>query len=620
MTSEAVAQQVKDAIANYRQMRVKYERTWYDNNYFDDGFHFRYVSRNTGRIIDKTNASNAPNKMRAIPKASKQIRGIANLLTSTNPHPVLYPERQLISKFNGDVELWNQAKKMAQEIAKKQSHWLNNEMDEDEVINKLTEIIILACKNSVAYLKVTPDPINEEIIASVRDAFDVFLMPTVKDVDDSPIMGEAVAVNINDILSNPLYSDRGKQAVVQDNLLAESKIKDSYLRQRFGTSLTDSKTGTAIIYEVYIKEHLDDQNYEIIKQQKDADLILAKKKMGQPIIRQLVCTSLGVPLYDHYTSLSIYPYADFRLEPGYIYQVSQIERFIPANKSLDAVMSRLEGWVHTMGVGIWAKKKGEGFRITNQFGGQVAEYTNTPPQAVPPAAFPNQIFNFIALINGFIEEQGLTMNTLAQVPTGVKAFKAIESLKQSELNNLQIPLNQLHKTVKRIAQIYLEYGSDYFVKPHEVPVEKNNDTDYFDVIGENAFKKRESLGISNEGIIPIKKDSKIKIEVDNNAAYTEEGKRSQLLDLMNTLAPLFAQQILPPEVLKIMAQELLDSFKVGSLQEVLEALDTMQPQGSFDDQDIAKVKLGVLQVMNDLKKGGQEIPNQNPPLLNQPQA
>jgi hypothetical protein len=548
--------------------------------------------------------------MRAIPKASKQIRGIANLLTSTRPHPVLYPERKLLSAFNGDVELWQQAKKMAMEIAKKQSHWLNNEMDDDEVIDKLTEIIILTCKNSVAFLKITPDPLNEAIIAKVRDAFDVYLLPTIKDIDDSPIIAESVATNLNDVLDNPLYSDSGKRAVVQDNLLAESRIKDAYLRQRFGTSLSDAKTGTTIINEAYIREALSEDNYEVIKAQKDADLILSGKKMGQPIIRQIVCTQLGATLYDHYTTLSMYPYADFRLEPGYMYQVSQIERFIPANKSLDAVMSRLEGFIHTMVTGIWAKKRGEGFKITNQYGGQVVEYDNTPPVNVPSASFPNQVFNFIALLNGFIEEQGLTMNTLAQVPTGVKAFKAIESLKQSELNNLQISLSQLHKTVKRIAKIYLEYGDDYFVKPHEVPQESKEDYDYFDVIGQSAYKKREDLGISNEGLVPIKKDAKIKIEVDNNAAYTEEGKRSQLLDLMNTLAPLFAQNILPPDVLKLMAQELLDSFKVGSLQEVLESLDTMQPQASFTDQDIAKVKLAVLQVMNDLKGKGQAIPGQ----------
>ena len=34
----------------YGQRRV-FERRWYDNNFFDDGFHFRYLSRTTNKII-----------------------------------------------------------------------------------------------------------------------------------------------------------------------------------------------------------------------------------------------------------------------------------------------------------------------------------------------------------------------------------------------------------------------------------------------------------------------------------------------------------------------------------------------------------------------------------------
>jgi heptaprenylglyceryl phosphate synthase len=80
-------------------------------------------------------------------------------------------------------------------------------MDEDEVMDKLTEVIILACKNSAAFLKITPDPINEEMIVKVRDAFDLYFLPTIKNLDDSPLIAEAVATNLNDVLNNPLYLD-----------------------------------------------------------------------------------------------------------------------------------------------------------------------------------------------------------------------------------------------------------------------------------------------------------------------------------------------------------------------------------------------------------------------------
>ena len=45
-----------------------------NNNFFDDGFHFRFVSRETGKIVDFSNKNSSGGPLRAIPKASRQIR------------------------------------------------------------------------------------------------------------------------------------------------------------------------------------------------------------------------------------------------------------------------------------------------------------------------------------------------------------------------------------------------------------------------------------------------------------------------------------------------------------------------------------------------------------------
>jgi hypothetical protein len=71
--------------------RKAFERRWYDNNFFDDGFHYRYVSRTTGRIIDLSQSGDTFIPHRAIPKASRQIRGIANLLLANELTPIIYP-------------------------------------------------------------------------------------------------------------------------------------------------------------------------------------------------------------------------------------------------------------------------------------------------------------------------------------------------------------------------------------------------------------------------------------------------------------------------------------------------------------------------------------------------
>ena len=42
--------------------------------FFDDGFHFRYLSKTTGKILDQSQSAKLGMPERAIPKASRQIR------------------------------------------------------------------------------------------------------------------------------------------------------------------------------------------------------------------------------------------------------------------------------------------------------------------------------------------------------------------------------------------------------------------------------------------------------------------------------------------------------------------------------------------------------------------
>ena len=96
--TRSIAQQVESMMQSSVFQRRQIERRWYDNNFFDDGFHFRYVSRETGKIIDLAERTNMNLPQRAIPKASRQIRGIANLLMGPEYMPVVYPYK--ISKYN----------------------------------------------------------------------------------------------------------------------------------------------------------------------------------------------------------------------------------------------------------------------------------------------------------------------------------------------------------------------------------------------------------------------------------------------------------------------------------------------------------------------------------------
>lgn len=604
--SAIAGMRLRRMIDDAKKQRTKFERTWYDNNFFDDGYHFRFVSRKTNRIIDLTNSgSSMPNQMRAIPKASKQIRGMANLLTGTNPHPVVLPEKVLKANFISQDGVFDQAayeaaKKNSAHVAKRTGHWLYNEFEECDLSTILVDMIIIAAKESVGWAKIVPDAIHEKIITTTQDAFDVYLKANVKDKEHSPFMANVYPQSIDEMKANELFDQEALSRITPDNKYASSEIKDAYERSKYGGIYSPSDANATLLNrEGYIKEYLDEDNISTIANQQDGQLILNGRKRGDPVIRQ-VFEAGEVTLRDKYITLKKYPFVDFRFEPGSMYQVSQIERFIPSNKSLDAVVSRIEAILHTMVVGVWLKQKGQSFRITNQSGGQVVEYDGVAPQQAQSANIPSYVFNFIGLLNSFIEEQGLSTATLGKIPSGVKAFAAIESLKESELSNLSIPLKMLQKTVKEISELYLDYAHDYFVNPQTVYNTEQGEPDYFDIIGVNGIEQRKALKMEvPQEATPVSKDFRVRVEIENEAAFTEEGRKSQTLDLINALAPFLQGELLNPEVVKLLLKETLDRFKVGSIQDITEALDELETTGAIDQVDIEKIKVAMLEVMQD---------------------
>src|SRR3990167_2046589 len=110
--TDYIGMEIDKWVTNYQMMRKSFERRWYDNNFFDDGYHYRYVSRTTGRIVDLTQQGDLFIPKRAIPKASRQIRGVSNLLLSGEYVPVVYPEK--ITKVNyPDPQMFQMALQVA---------------------------------------------------------------------------------------------------------------------------------------------------------------------------------------------------------------------------------------------------------------------------------------------------------------------------------------------------------------------------------------------------------------------------------------------------------------------------------------------------------------------------
>ena len=614
---------VDDITTMYKSSRRTHERRWYDNNFFDDGFHFRYLSRQQNKIVDVSNNANIYNPLRAIPIASRQIRGIANLLASQDPIPVAYPEKvnkanypaieavdpttgQPVQQENPEYQ---QAMQLAKDIAKKTGHWLKEEFKKQELLEKLALMLILTQKHSISLLKIWPDAIEERIRTTVRDAFDTYFDGSLNELEDCPVIIETGKVTVAQIKANEMFDDEQKQKISPDNRHASSEIKEAYMNQRYGRDTGNDQAVSLILKEAFIKEYLDEKNEARIRTQDDADKILRKRKKGDIVIRQ-VFSAGGVWLRDKYTHLTEYPLVEFRMEPGPLYSVPQIERFIPQNKSYDMIVSRAERIIHASTTGILLRQQGQQFNISNEAGAQVVDYNGVAPQWLGMPELSQSLFNVLGVIKQNIDEQGVTLSTTGKLPSGVKGYQAIESLKESEYSNLVISNRRFRQTVKRIAEKFLDIADDYFVSPQTVYLLERGEPQYFDIVGNSAFeqgkKLRDENPYANKDIVPLKKECYVDIEVESNLGYTQEGRKAaakELADLMVQMMKLPVPPI-PPEAVAIFLQQLLKTYQFGPTEEMMEAIETYIGDGGaagVGQETLDMIKLAVLEVHKDLQ-------------------
>lgn len=610
--TEQIASIADGMVQQVHTMRRNHERRWYDNNFFDDGHHFRYLSRTTGKIIDSADANSSVMPTRAIPKASRQIRGIANLISSLDPVPVVYPTK--ITKANYPDEMaYAQAMETAKMLAQKTGSWLVDEFKRQDIKSKLVEMLINAAKHGVSFMQIWPDAIEEKINSQVYDAFDIYLMGNLTNIYDSPFIIKAFPELISKIKANENYNEAQLDLISPDNKYASSEIKQAYMQAQYGNGQESDTANTLILKEAFIKEYLNDDNYEDCKRLSEKTGAMEGKKKGDQLIRHTFSAG-GVWLLDEYVALDEYPFVDYRFEPGPIYQTPLIERFIPANKSLDIAMSRVERYLNTMVSGTWLARSGEDLSVSNIPGGQVLRYSQTPPTQMAVAGVPPSMFDFMTMLERNIEEQGASTSALGKLPQGVKSGVAIESVKATEYDNLRISTDQYKDTVGRIAERMLDYADDYFINPQTVYALKQGEPTYFDIIGTRGIKARRELAEREgqpftlpENTVPISKDTLVDIEIESGQGFTMEGKKETMQQLVTFVTQMAQAGVATTEVVKEMFRKLLETYQFGSTQELMDAFDTGTSTLPVNDEQLAQMKLAVAQSMQDMGMTGQDL-------------
>lgn len=599
-----IGQTVSDIVTAAASSRRSFEQRWYNNNFFDDGMHYRYVSKSQNKIIDLASRETSFMPLRAIPKASRQIRGITNLLVSSDPTPVVYPEK--VAPVSIDPQTLEQLRQRAKEIAKMKGFWLEKVFSDLDFTQLLAHMVLLTQKNYVSWLQIWPDAIKEKIRMQVFDAFDVYVLGNLTDPEDSPFMVKATPYLISEIKANEMFDMAQVSKITPDNKFANSEIKQAYMSTKFNTLQSSDKSASLLLKEAYLKEYLGDGNMDRIRAQKDGEKILQGKKEGDMVMRQAFVAG-NVWLRDRYVTLPHYPLVDFRMEPGPIYGVSMIERFIPQNKSLDMLISRAERYSHTMVTGSWSQKAGEQYSIDNSAGGQVFKYTSTPPVQNQIAPIPQFYFELLGLMGQLIEEQGVTTSTLGKLPSGIRANAAIESLKESEYANLVIASRRLKATVKKVAERCFDIADQHFITPQEVSFLEKGEPTYFSVIGQSALEGRKKLKVKTpDGVVPLSRDTKVDIEIENGMAYTKEGQKSAMKEIIQELFVYADKGYINPEAIKVVLEKYLEIYQFGATSEFMEALEKNDASSQMTEQQILQMKTAVLEALKDVGEVGKE--------------
>lgn len=607
--TRAIGKAIEDFNYQAIMRRRSWERRWYNTNWFDDGIHFRTMPRNENVIIDHAQRYTGYVE-RAIPRASKQIRGIGALLLTPDYYPVVCPERisqtEFMQKLTGQVDqqAYQKALQMAKDNARYQGIFIQKTWeDELELELKLADMILLTMKNGISFLQIYTDEHSKRIAGEVLDAFDIIMFGDKRELSGLPFMTKASSVDFNEVLSDPRFDEENKALLTPDNMYATSEVKQAYMQARYGSKLNSLGINSIIQRETHMKEYLSDDNWEQAKELGEKTGAMEHKSKGDMLMRH-VFSAGGVTLHDEYVDCDDYPYAELRMESGLLYQIPVMERFIPLNKSQDVVVTRIEKWINTMVAGIWAKRKGENFKLSNIAGGMLAEFEGTPPEQVQIGNVGTTPFQFMEMLDKFIEEQGISSTNISQLPNNI-ANNTIENIQQQEYTNLRFATARLKKCVTRIGELIIERADKDYIKPVDVAYKEGKEAKYFSVIGSRGKSKHKEIGKSlPNDIITLNRKLKIRIEADAGFGLTQDGRRQALDVLMKNMIELYKEGFVGASAMSMLVKRFIEEYGYGSTEEFMEALEAGVTQGQMSDNQIKQMQIALLSVLKDTQMVG----------------
>jgi len=197
--------------------------------------------------------------------------------------------------------------------------------------------------------------------------------------------------------------------------------------------------------------------------------------------------------------------------------------------------------------------------------GEIIRYKRVKPDIIPEATLSNAYSAIIQIIEGDMKEQGVAIASGADLPSGVSAWRAIEALKASDYESIGNQIDNYIEFLTDLTEKLVDMiAADQAEEVVEIP-KGGGDSEAFKIVGKSIFEERENKDQIPDGLIVVDPNRTIRIEMENNAGWTEAGRRDLIIELVGA-------DLMPKET----AVELM---KVGNTREIIKQMEIEMTKG-----------------------------------------
>lgn len=482
------AKLINDIFDKTSEQRTKFEYRWYLTDNFYENNHFLKALRTTG-TLEKVKFPKGIS-VEPIPRAKKQIDTMLNLLFLNDPKWQVYP-------YELDEKSADNAMRL-----QKFFEILWNALQIKEQFRK---VAFNAMKHNVGYLEVGMDEAGR-LFLDRYSAYQIYHEPNIEDLDETHFLIKVVPKTINELENSKIYDQDVVKDLTPDYKYSSSEYKHIRESEKFGSQseIKDKRLQKVLLKEVWLKD--GDQWYLTTECQ--------GKILRQPTKIDYSLTFVAVTINE-----------------GQIYQTSLLEDLIPMNKKIDIIVAYLEQFFKVCTVGRLLEPAGAKVeRILDQHGERIRYQGPQPPVWLESPQLSPVVINLLQLLINFMDEKGASVMSFGKVPTGVKAWRALESLKQIEVSNLQTAIDHLTGAMEKLGYKILEIIETGAVNPIPFVYQDKNEFKQISAVSQNAYEVNYEYQ-SQESILPVSSKYRIKVEIEQGIAYTEEGKRQTVIEL-----------------------------------------------------------------------------------------